>query len=478
MNRWRGASLIMLGLLLGITCTILLVIPGPLGAQSGPTLLSSLVRVFVDPDTGEISLFLVDEGEGATPTPSVTPPQATTPPASATPTQEVGLPTTTPGSPTPPPLVCSLIVAEPTRIRSGPGTRYDQVDSWPTGVAQTAQQFASADNYLWAQLGANRWAAIKVHPIQPPDSGWWAYGYESSRDLCLDVPGWPSELSTVPPPPIAGQPTRPLGVGWTLMYGYDAPAVAAAGSQLQLLGYQPSLTLTDNAPEACSWQSQGWMTNVRPWYQLGLGDHPDLTYPAAESARLRVASLATWVETILAPCQYEVTIQLTNETVWPDAGYLRDWILEAVRLCEVRGWTCMPVVFSTGTPEERWMPTLVPALQALRSGGHYFGYNAYPYQRDLMLCDAAQEWTTWRPTRLIAASGLDAQLWPDIWVTEAARGSGDVEPIVSDSRCYIDRAEEEGIYAAINLWYAGGDSVWRRARWLAEKIILLIQQLG
>src|SRR5690606_39015136 len=105
--------------------------------------------------------------------------------------------------------------------------------------------------------------------------------------------------------------------------------------------------------------------NVRPWYNLGLGDHPDLTLSPEDSARARVRALEQYTNSLSF-----TAVQLTNETVWPSADYLNRWIIQAVKECNARSWACIPVVFSTGTPELDWWPTLRPALQAMRGGGH------------------------------------------------------------------------------------------------------------
>lgn len=376
-------------------------------------------------------------------TPSSTPPPTNTPRPSATPT-----PTATPGTfPTPTQeMKCwGTVTASRLNVRDTPGGNVlGQVVSGDTLALEGVRR--GGDGSKWYLI---YWL---------PD----VTGFVSAQYVEID-PGAQCD-------PFARGP----GVGWTLAYGYDAAALDRAAEMLMAGGLVPSVTLTSNSGEACGFAGRGFLVNVRPWYELGLSDHPDLTLPSEASARARIEALAGYVGRLCADSP-NVAIQLTNETSWPSASYLTRWVLEAVRQCDARGWTCLPVVFSTGTPEESWMQTYRPALAALERGGHYFGYNAYPYQRDLMLCDAVQEWTTWRVLRLKRAAG---EPFPRVWVTEAARGAGDVAPIVSDARCYIERAIEWQAADVINLWYAGGDSVWGAARWSGEQTIELARALA
>lgn len=256
-----------------------------------------------------------------------------------------------------------------------------------------------------------------------------------------------------------------MGVGWTLTFGYDQPALFEAGETLRAKGYAPSATLTSNAGEACLFAARGWRVLVRPWYALGLGDDPDLTLGPEASARARVAALAGYVGLLCADSA-NVTVQLTNETTWPSASYLNRWIVAACAECAARGWTCAPVMFSVGTPELDWLPTLRPALAALAHSEGFLGYNSYGYARDALLCDQSAQYTVWRVKLMRLVAG-DAP-WPRVWISEAARGAGDVPPIVSDSACFARLSA--GVHDVINYWCAGQCGVWAAARYSGEQM--------
>jgi len=445
--------------------------------QSEPGRYVVIGVVLYDKQTGQEVIVYNGSGFATVPpsdTPSPAPPIATDTPVAASPTPTLTpsatntpiAPTTTPGVPTPtpesgiPPVtpdgsakVCELKVNVNTRIRSTPSATGTLLGTWPVGEPRDVYEFAVADGYLWARHGVARWSAVKVHPSD--DNGWWADGHEGSRELCPDVPGWPAGLA--PPPAIAHQ-----GVGWTMVLGIPLATVLQAGEDITAAGYTPAATLAGNVAYGETLVERGWMVNARPWYNLGLRDDPDLTLTPEASARARVQALEHFVGTL-----HFTAVQLTNETTWPSADYLNRWILEAVRQCDARGWECMPVVFSTGTPELDWWSALRPALRAMRASGHWLGYNAYPYQRDLMLCDQTQLYTTWRIRLVRQAVGEDL---PRVWVTEAARGAGDVPPILSDSLCFVERAFEGGDYDVITLWFAGQADAWQAAVYAADQI--------
>jgi len=180
-----------------------------------------------------------------------------------------------------------------------------------------------------------------------------------------------------------------------------------------------------------------------------------------------------WYVPLLCPGHDEVTVQLVNETTWPSADYLNRWIVAACDECTRRGWTCAPVMFSVGTPELDWMPALRPALVALTEGQHALGYNVYGYARDALLCDASASYTVWRVKLMRLAAG-DVP-WPRVVASEAARGAGDVPPIVSDAACFVRQAA--GVYDDVMLWYSGGPSAWDGGRWYADAMRALVSIL-
>jgi len=302
---------------------------------------------------------------------------------------------------------------------------------------------------------------------------------DSSNPFVTDTPAGPSATPSITPTPSATHTPAPfvtptpetMGVGWTTMFGYD-PALYEVGESLRGKGYQPAIVLTSNSGESCAWAARNWRVVVRPWYALGLGDAPDLSLTPEASARARVRDLEGYVGLLCADSA-NVTVQLSNEVVWPSAAYLNRWILEACKQCEARGWTCAPIAFSVGTPELDWMPTLRPALAALHEGDHALIYHAYGYERDGMLCDLAAVWTVWR-VRLLRLAAGDVP-WPRVIAGEVARGAGDVAPIVSDAACFVRYAD--GLYSSVNLWYSGGDSAWSGARWFGDAMRELVRVL-
>lgn len=65
--------------------------------------------------------------------------------------------------------------------------------------------------------------------------------------------------------------------------------------------------------------------------------------------------------------------------------------------------------------------------------------------------------------------------WPRVVASEAARGAGDVPPIVSDAACFVRQAA--GVYDDVMLWYSGGPSAWDGGRWYADAMRALVSIL-
>jgi len=364
-------------------------------------------------------------------------------------------PTATPAPPATPvptgpaPGDCTYSHIYAMTMRSGPGTGYSRVGTLPANTRALV-------GHIYPDTASEQWVFITYEGV----TGWVAVraGGVTYGALSGDCAG------------VRRDAPRLQGVGWTTMLGYD-PALYEVGEALRDKGYAPSIVLTDNAGEACAWAARNWQVVVRPWYVLGLGDDPDLTIPPEASAYARVEALAGYV-TLLCADSANVTVQLTNETRWPSADYLNRWIVAACEVCDARGLSCLPVVFSVGTPELDWMPTLRPALAALVARDYALGYNAYGYARDALLCDTAAQHTVWRPRLMRLAAG---EPFPRVVVTEAARGAGDVAPIVSDAACFARAAV--GIYDTVALWYTGHDSAWRDGRWYADTMRALVAAL-
>jgi len=373
-------------------------------------------------------------------------------------------------------------------IRAGVGTGATVVAKAQPGSRWQIHEVAydAADNE-WARVqladGRAAWMASYysgqewVRYDETPDCALVRFG-EGSNPFVTPTPRpttpagpSPTPTATSTPAPFQSPTPETMGVGWTTTFGYDRPALFEAGDTLRSKGYAPSVTLTSNAGEACAFAAQGWRVLVRPWYALGLGDDPDLSMTPENSARARVAALAGYVRLLCADSA-NVTIQLTNETSWPSASYLNRWILAACAECEARGWTCAPVMFSVGTPELDWFPTLRPALARMTAGQHYMGYNSYGYHRDAMLCDVGALYTVWRVRLMRVAAG---QPFPRVWVSEAARGAGDVPPVASDAACFV--RQSDGLHANVNLWCAGECGAWSGGRWYADAMRALVSIL-
>ena len=140
---------------------------------------------------------------------------------------------------------------------------------------------------------------------------------------------------------------------------------------------------------------------------------------------------------------------------------LWDWLLAAIDSCDARGWTCIPHVHFTGSPELDWWPVIRPALCEMARRGHLFGMNIYPYYPvTLALHDGQTQYTTYR-----------FELFPDTCdvqfaVTELAPDGGGWAPDVEDTGRFIKLTLGE--FALVGVWYYGGNNplpAWPAANW-------------
>lgn len=240
---------------------------------------------------------------------------------------------------------------------------------------------------------------------------------------------------------------------------YDVLVMIA---QLQAAGVQPAVTVYGANSLGHTAHDAGAFVLARPW----LGDHPPYTLPAVDSAR-------AWVDKAvfnLGSGWYDCLV-LTNEPIYPNWIYGRDWIDAAIDRAAERGVDCLvPVVFAPGHPP-------LAAVEILRSAYEdasievYWGLNLYPADPDVML-SARTDWTQWTTFRF--------ELYEPpapIAVTEFARGDGSQPADFADIGQFVGTVD--GVIAFGTAWYTAQEAglghwmaaVIRRLDTLADAIV-------
>lgn len=147
-----------------------------------------------------------------TPTPTNTPSRTPTPVLEPSPT-----PDTSPLTPSPPPdKVCELKANEALKVRAAPSLSSTQTGTVWQGNNITVVEFKTAEGYLWARHGVNKWSAAYVYNTRE----WWFGAYDSS-EVCQDVPGWDSSVTL--PAPIA----RGIQAGLHVLVGANSAPILA-----------------------------------------------------------------------------------------------------------------------------------------------------------------------------------------------------------------------------------------------------------
>ena len=431
-KQWHGWWLLLLGILAGILITLAggIALVGHAQHSGGIVLLpGESVRVECAPVVSTAT------NAPSTPAPTATPAQTVT------------------ASPTPAaPITCGLVATQSLRVRTGPGTSYAAAGGWPRGVQREVTAFApdSAGAYLWARH-ADGWSAVYAYDL----GAWWA---ESPPDgwgnNCPGVTGWPPGHPVVPWIPIAGLlwHTVPGGNGGEMLASYDI--LHAAGVPFGVKSYAD----TDRCREAIG--AGGWCILRFP------PDCPDVTNPDAAGeavffmARLEHVALAQVRD--LVPSG-RLWIEPTNECLWDDLEWWRDWMLTAIEYAKAHDWP--PLALPGLGPGYGDVPMFVvwaPALERLAETGGLFSMHAYTPgpggSAATGLCEGDQ-WLAYRH-RLNRAS-LDAlSLDVPITITEAARGWGNHPPDEADFACWYGAVRGDDRLHSVALWTAGYTSTW------------------
>jgi len=228
--------------------------------------------------------------------------------------------------------------------------------------------------------------------------------------------------------------------------------------------------VVQDAPLSTVLHAAGIVTVFVPWSQFP-GDCPNMSMNPITSAVDRVR----YVENQSQGATFDAIV-MSNECTWPSVDFYRAWALEALDLCDARGWLCIPTVWYTGSPELEWLPALDSLHCSMARRGHPFGVNIYPYYPvSLMARDSQTQYTTWR-FELIKERMVCEPLW---LVTELAPDGGGWPPDVTDTAAFIKTTWGE--FDGVGAWYYGGNnplSAWPQANWTQAQMVSLAQQLN
>ena len=216
---------------------------------------------------------------------------------------------------------------------------------------------------------------------------------------------------------------------------------------MQAYGRTPAVTLYGADSLAFALLAAGFDVYLRPW----IGDGPVQSFPAVDSARVRVDDALYAIGNTPYTC-----LVLSNEVVFVSTEYAATWIREAIRYSAERGITCLaPVVWPPGHPPLEDVPQLADAYaNAPDTIMVLWAFNAYPVEqgRDLSAHGGISEYTVWRYRlyrhQLPEGVGL--------LITEAARSDGSEPPDFSDIGRFTD--EIDGDVTAVTYWYLAGPS--------------------
>jgi len=365
-----------------------------------------------------------------TPVPSVTPTSTPThtpaPDMTATPTQE-----TTPPPPTftvtpEPTKVCALRAGEYNlRVRSGPGTAYEQTALWIAGTESQFDLFELGVTYLWGRHIANDgWSAIAV---RSDELIWWVNGTESGL-LCTDVEGWPDDYP--PPPPIAQQPIivglHVTNAERTSLVDFQR-AINAAGHPS---GVKPYVGI-----EYCLDALASGNTCTERWPpdcpdRIG-GDDP------ASSAQQYMDARNFAVHNLWSASGFSdsLIIELTNECPMDDLAWWTAWLDAAIDYAERNQWPPIAVLgLGPGHGDEAMFAAFkAPLMRNHDRGGYVSTHNYAPVENcggDGSL-SGGDEWCAFRHRHnyaIVRALGYDVQFL----ITEASPTDG-YQPVTIDT---------------------------------------------
>lgn len=387
----------------------------------------------------------------ATSTPEVTPTASVEP----SPTPEI-LPTPT-ITLTPAPVTCAIkIGGSNINLRAAPAITGAWIKTLQRATVQTISQWYQGDTYLWAYNGEG-WFATYV----PSSAIWWVYGIEGETEVCVDVPGWPYGL--VPPSPI---------VAITFHYvGFKVTPGAQTDVLVNFHQTVPSVAfVVQDAPLSVALRGAGVYTVFVPW-SIWPGDCPDRTIDPVASARWRLE----YVDERVTGAAFDAVV-ITNECAWPTAEYYAAWATETIKGCDARGWTCIPHVWNSGTPEIEWLPALDQLHCLMETHGHFYGANIYPVEElSLMSRAGITPYTTWRHEKIMPLMECS----PAWAITELAPDYGGWPPDVADTAEFILATRDT--FNLIGVWYYAGDvglPIGPIANWSRANIQALAESLG
>lgn len=226
--------------------------------------------------------------------------------------------------------------------------------------------------------------------------------------------------------------------------------------------------VVQDAPLSAALHEAGIVAVFVPWSQFP-GDCPNTLMSPVNSAGDRLR----YVDQMVTGAAFDLIV-ITNECLWPSVEYYRDWVYAVMDGCDERGWTCIPHVWNSGTPDLDWLPALDDLHCNMQERGHYYGANIYPVtDLPLMSREGITPYTTWRH-EMIQDRMKCSPLWA---VTELAPGYGYWPPAVEDTARYIQATE--GRFALVGVWYYSPipTPIGPEANWLLRDMIELAKRM-